>query len=413
MLLSPHPRLLAASTLAARAVAALVVALLLVGPTAAAKTLDEARREREDTLAEQAEVAKELEVLNAEEAEIRAALVGLDEALAHQRNKIDAAQAALAAAEAEAAERSRQAAETAGRIDDMRTDAADTAVNAYIGAAGGQNDDNFLASEDAQEYAQRQHLLGLVEGRFDDHLDQLRALIEDQRAAEAAAQAAAERAAEIRDELAAEEAELQRQRDAQARLEEALRSKIEDFEAKEAALDEAEAELDAIIAKRLAEQAAAAASAQPRQTAARPAAPASPAPAPVASFSPSSGYAFPASGPVTSGFGYRRHPILGYSRFHAGLDVSAPNRSPVWAAKEGVVIFTGWNGGYGNTVMVQHPDGVVTLYAHLSAIRISSGASVSQGTVIGAIGSTGLSTGPHLHFETRVGGSPQNPMLFL
>ena len=127
----------------------------------------------------------------------------------------------------------------------------------------------------------------------------------------------------------------------------------------------------------------------------------------------SSGFVFPADGPVTSPYGWRRHPVLGTSRLHAGADIGAGYGSDIWAAKAGVVIFAGWNGGYGNCVMIDHGDDIVTLYGHMSEFYVSEGQSVAQGTVIGAVGSTGLSTGPHLHFETRVGGTPEDPMLFL
>jgi murein DD-endopeptidase MepM/ murein hydrolase activator NlpD len=123
-----------------------------------------------------------------------------------------------------------------------------------------------------------------------------------------------------------------------------------------------------------------------------------------------SGYLWPADGPITSGFGYRRHPVLGTSRLHAGLDIGAGYGSEVYAAQSGVVILAGWNGGYGNCVMIEHPDGVVTLYGHMSELLVSEGESVGRGAVVGLVGSTGLSTGPHLHFETHIGGSPEDPL---
>jgi murein DD-endopeptidase MepM/ murein hydrolase activator NlpD len=133
----------------------------------------------------------------------------------------------------------------------------------------------------------------------------------------------------------------------------------------------------------------------------------------VLSVASASGFAFPAAGDIVSEFGYRRHPILGTVRLHAGIDIDAPEGADVWASKAGQVILAGWNGGYGNCVMIDHGGGMVTLYGHLSAIYVSEGQLVAQGTVIGAVGATGLATGPHLHFETRVDGEPQNPLLFV
>jgi murein DD-endopeptidase MepM/ murein hydrolase activator NlpD len=97
---------------------------------------------------------------------------------------------------------------------------------------------------------------------------------------------------------------------------------------------------------------------------------------------------------------------------HQGIDVSAGTGTPIRAAKGGTVTFAGTMSGYGNVITITHPGGLSTLYAHQSRLAVSGGA-VSQGQVIGYVGSTGHSTGPHLHFETRVGGSPQNPMRYL
>jgi murein DD-endopeptidase MepM/ murein hydrolase activator NlpD len=118
---------------------------------------------------------------------------------------------------------------------------------------------------------------------------------------------------------------------------------------------------------------------------------------------------WPAAGPVTSGFGWRTHPISGTRRFHAGIDIGAPAGAPVRAAGAGVVAAAGWRGGYGLTVEVDHGEGVTTLYAHLSSIAVRPGEPVATGQQLGAVGSTGASTGPHLHFEVRVQDSPVDP----
>lgn len=120
-----------------------------------------------------------------------------------------------------------------------------------------------------------------------------------------------------------------------------------------------------------------------------------------------SGYIWPTCGPVTSEYGYR------WGRRHAGIDVGAPTGAGIVAAKAGRVIHAGRQGGYGNLTLVDHGDGVVTAYAHQSAVRVSRGQSVDRGQRIGAVGSTGNSTGPHLHFETRVNGSAVNPRGYL
>ena len=111
---------------------------------------------------------------------------------------------------------------------------------------------------------------------------------------------------------------------------------------------------------------------------------------------------------ISSPFGYRVHPVLHTVRMHTGIDYAAPTGTPIKAAADGEVIFKGWKGGYGNTVMIRHANGVETLYGHMSAFSPADGR-VRAGEVIGFVGTTGRSTGPHLHYEARVNGQPVNP----
>lgn len=131
----------------------------------------------------------------------------------------------------------------------------------------------------------------------------------------------------------------------------------------------------------------------------------------------SSGFMKPIGGSITSPFGWRTHPIFKSRTFHSGIDIGGPNYGSIRASNAGKVIYTGWYGGYGKVVIIDH--GVVngrpttTLYAHMSSIKVGNGQNVSKGQVIGLEGSTGYSTGPHCHFEVRINGRPNNPMNFI
>jgi murein DD-endopeptidase MepM/ murein hydrolase activator NlpD len=122
------------------------------------------------------------------------------------------------------------------------------------------------------------------------------------------------------------------------------------------------------------------------------------------------GFVMPVDGHITSYFGYRYHPILHFVRFHAGLDIGASWGSPIVAAGDGRVVAAGWTGGYGREVQIAHGGGLVSLYGHMSEIVAQPGSFVRQGQLIGYVGSSGLSTGPHVHFEVRLGGQPVNPL---
>lgn len=128
---------------------------------------------------------------------------------------------------------------------------------------------------------------------------------------------------------------------------------------------------------------------------------------------PSGKFMWPVAGRIQSGFGNRMHPIFGVVRFHSGIDIVAPYGTLIKAADGGQVVQAGYFGGYGYSIMVYHGGGFATWYAHLSSIRVSVGQFVERGQVIGLVGSTGWSTGPHLHFEVRINGAAQNPLAYL
>lgn len=122
---------------------------------------------------------------------------------------------------------------------------------------------------------------------------------------------------------------------------------------------------------------------------------------------------WPVSGEITSPYGYRVHPIWGTTIYHSGIDIGVDEGTPVHAADGGVVVWSGWMGGYGYAVVIDHGNGLSTLYGHNSELAVDEGQSVAKGQVISYAGSTGNSTGPHVHFEVRVNGIPVDPMGYL
>ena len=130
-----------------------------------------------------------------------------------------------------------------------------------------------------------------------------------------------------------------------------------------------------------------------------------------------SGFIKPIQGRITSPFGWRTHPIFNSKSFHSGVDIGGPNLGAIRASNSGKVIYSGWYGGYGKVVILEHGivngKPITTLYAHMNSIAVSNGQRVSKGQVVGYEGTTGYSTGPHCHFEVRVNGQPNNPLNYI
>lgn len=120
----------------------------------------------------------------------------------------------------------------------------------------------------------------------------------------------------------------------------------------------------------------------------------------------------PLDGPITSDYGLRRHPIRRTTLFHAGIDISAPAGTPILATGDGIVAFAGWHGGYGQKITISHGYGFSTVYAHLSKAIVREGQRVKRGDIIALSGNTGMSTGPHLHYEVRKNGMTLNPVAY-
>ena len=369
---------------APRSLLVLVLALLagLVVPVGAGA---DPRTEREQARARRAQAAKDLDTLRASDAALARAVADLDAHIVTQSARVDGARQAVQAAEAQLADARRRLEETEARILRLRQAVVDRAVEAYIRPS--QNTiDEIVRSGDVSEATLKQALLEQVTGNDQAALEALRAAQEDHTRDQEAAAAAAATAQAQREEAETRLRDLQTSRSDKARLKGALDARIADILREVEGLAAQEGRLTQIIA-----QSEAARIGQATPNAARSA----------------SGLVWPTRGTVTSEYGTR------WGRLHAGLDIANGVGTPIWAAKAGSVIHAGSMGGYGNVVMIDHGGGFTTVYAHQSRIAVRNGQSVAQGAVIGYIGNTGNSTGPHLHFETRVNGSPQNPRRFL
>ncbi len=124
-------------------------------------------------------------------------------------------------------------------------------------------------------------------------------------------------------------------------------------------------------------------------------------------------FIWPCRGEITSYYGWRTHPIFGTTRYHSGMDIAVDYGTPIKAAAAGTIVYSGWLGGYGNTIMIDHGGGLVSLYAHNNELAVYEGQYVNQGTVVAYAGSTGWSTGPHCHFEARLHGELTEPLDYL
>ena len=414
---------------------ALVIALCAGSSAVGAQTaeIESARAQRDEVRRQAAEAAAALDPLMTEDAELEAAVAALDLHVATLETQIDATRQAIEAAEQDAAGHGARIVEVQSEITALRERLRVHAIDAYLDP-GSTGLAHVLSSTDLSEAAHKQALLDTITGREVDLIDQLRAAEAEVIELEELAQAAIDRVEARRADEERQLTELEESRAEQQRLRDALAERIAEVQAEIDALAAEEAEITSTIqaliveddqrraaeaeARRRAEEAARLASLSEGRVGVG-----SPAGAGDSSSGGSSdvttspplptpptavgGLSWPVAGVVTSGYGPR------WGRVHQGIDISAPTGSPVAAAASGTVISAGSNGGYGNIVIIDHGGGLSTVYAHLNEIWVSSGQAVSVGSGIGSVGCSGSCTGPHLHFETRVLGIPQDPMLYL
>ncbi len=372
-----------------RKLASALVLLLVVALAPPAWSAAPSAEEQRDAAREKkAELAAEVDTLKASDDELESAVRALDAGVAVQSNQTESAQRALQSAETGLGSAEAKLAATEQRMGDLRLEVAKAAIQAYV-HPGGDALLQIVRAENMGEASRRQVLLSSVVNSNRDALDQMRATRQDQQFDKANLVRARQLADDRRKAAADHLAELQEALSQQNRLKSALDTRIEEFTAEVEALSREEATLSALIRSRQLDADAEDVEGESVRGVSN------------------SGLSWPADGPITSGFGNR------WGSMHSGIDIGAGYGASIWAAGDGTVIMADYNGGYGNCVVIDHGGGLSTLYGHMSNIEVSYGETVEQGELLGEVGSTGNSTGPHLHFETRVDGGAENPMRYL
>ena len=397
-----------AALVAVAAAAALMVAVALGQEE---EQISDLRGQREQLARDAADVARQIDALAADDQALVAALEDLEGYIELQQTRIDAAEASIAAAEAEAAAARAEAEWLVQDIAAIREKLRQRAIEAFVQPPADAVEQ--LSTPDPNEGAVRLFLLDLAIG---NELE----ITDDLRTAEAHLEVVRRRAVQ-----SAEEADRDRkaQQERLADLEDAqaaaiemrteIKARTEAWNLEAAQIQDADREMQREIRRIEEEIRRREAERRRQEELARRRAIEEERRAHEAANGPFQLVAWPADGEVTSGFGPRRHPIFGVVRPHNGIDLDGDTGDPVRAARSGEVILAGTRNGFGKTIVIYHGLGYSTLYGHLNSIAVSEGATVSSGDQIGTVGSTGWSTGPHLHFELRIDGGAVDPTPYL
>jgi murein DD-endopeptidase MepM/ murein hydrolase activator NlpD len=366
------------------------VAFSLFVPAASGGELE---KKRDDARRRRGEVKHKLDAAHADEAELTRRIEQLDGDIVRRRGEAEAAQRDAAEASASVVRIGQDIESLRLQLEERRKLFNRRAVAAYMGGQARQLDELSMAGDllaDAGELADAARREELVErlsrsdGNVLGRLTEAKVeLATRELALVMARNRARQRSADAAAALRAVEA-LKAERESALV---ALQRHIEELQKEFDALAAEQSRLEALIRQRLAAA---------RSRVGR-----------VVGAVSLRGFVWPVHGRLTSRYGPR------WGRMHTGIDIAAPGGTPIGAAKAGTVLYTGWMGGYGNLVVLDHGDDVVTLYAHQSRIAASEGQAVSQGQTLGYVGSTGRSTGNHLHFEIRVDASPRDPLPYL
>ena len=365
------------------------------------EVIEEAKEQRELKRQEQLAAEAEIALLEAEDLEVVAALEAATSLVNLQEAKAQAAEQRLQAALDTKIQAQEDFLAIASEIEEIEQRALTYAVESYIGMSDRRTEAWFEA-EDATIAAHKIALLDLISSNTNDVLDQLKLIQEERSYLLTKAAVAQEEADAIREELEQVRVELDAQKAVREEIKKELDVRRAHWDSVLATAVEEQQEITDFIAaeeERIArelEEARRRAELEARLGEITEA-----------------GWVLPSPGAITSWFGPRLHPILGYTRMHNGVDFNCWTGDPIRSATDGIVIMAQYYGGYGYTIIVQHANSLSTLYAHLSAFNSQVNDYVVAGQQIGQCGTTGLSTGPHLHFEVRQSGTPVNPLPYL
>ncbi|HMF82476.1 MAG TPA: peptidoglycan DD-metalloendopeptidase family protein [Acidimicrobiia bacterium] len=345
----------------------------------------------EDASAEEVSAVQELQGITAQRQELEAKVAALDAQISEATQRVRAAEAEIARIQAQIDTVQRDIDRIKAEIEASKQKFNESVLALYKGGSNGSNSFTLLSTgggtheliagskylgENSRQFERELQRQGSLKDQLDDAQSDLRK--EQVKAQEAQQVAAAERdrVTQLRTQADAERAQVAAAEQHEQQVIEGIRARKADFEAQYNAV---QAQIAAMVSRG----------------------------------NPTPGnhrFTWPVNGSISSGFGERVHPIYGTERMHTGVDIAASQGTPIKAAGDGVVKMAGPNGGYGNWTLIDNGGGLATGYGHQSRIAVSIGQHVSTGDVIGYVGSTGASTGPHLHWEVRVNGNPVDPM---
>jgi murein DD-endopeptidase MepM/ murein hydrolase activator NlpD len=393
--------------------AALVAVLALVAGVAPLRAEAQSKSQRDKKIqslkeqvaeasAEEAALLDQLDAVEAERRELDGKVAALDRQVAAAQRELDAAGAAFEQRAAELAAAQLALSNARRQVAEAREELTERAVRAYMGEPSTRGASRLVQLDNQREIAAAHGYMDTLLQLQQDEVDRYQARRSELEGVEAAVTAARDVAKAQRDVVAERTGAVEAARRGQAGARNAVLAQERRQEALVRNVQSRKAEFAAQIAALQAESNSITAFLRSVQAGQGP------------PISGSGTFSSPIPGAaITSRFGPRTHPIFGDVRVHAGLDFRAATGTPVRAAGDGVVVWAGSRGGYGNCVIIDHGHSLATLYGHLSSIALGTGRRVSKGQIIGRAGSTGYSTGPHLHFEVRNRGVPVDPLGFL